>query len=92
MVVCSPLRLPRKFFREERPPDAEKDFLRQFRHRMQIIYMVMSQVLPYGDFEWISPDTFNQEQILSIHENSEAGYVFEVDLEYPTELHNLQSD
>ncbi|GFQ87084.1 uncharacterized protein TNCT_173661 [Trichonephila clavata] len=52
----------------------------------------MSQALPYGDFKWISPHTFNTEQILSIHENSEVGYVFEVDLEYPTKLHNLHSD
>ncbi|GFT05192.1 protein NYNRIN [Trichonephila clavipes] len=51
----------------------------------------MSKVLPYGDFKWISPDTFNKEQILSIPENSEVGYVFEVDLDYPTELHNLHS-
>ncbi|GFT03817.1 uncharacterized protein NPIL_449541 [Nephila pilipes] len=52
----------------------------------------MSQALPYGDFKWISPDTFNKEQILSMRENSEVGYIFEVDLEYPTELHNLHSD
>ncbi|GFT96395.1 uncharacterized protein NPIL_66591 [Nephila pilipes] len=33
----------------------------------------MSQALPYSDFKWISSDTFNKEQILSIHENSEVG-------------------
>ncbi|GFW07186.1 uncharacterized protein TNCV_3693801 [Trichonephila clavipes] len=52
----------------------------------------MSQALPYGDFKWISPDTFNKEHILSIPENSEVGYIFEVDLDYPTELHNLHTD
>ncbi|GFW84575.1 uncharacterized protein TNCV_3107101 [Trichonephila clavipes] len=41
----------------------------------------MSQALPYGDFKWISPDTFNKEHILSIHENSKVGYIFEVDLD-----------
>ncbi|GFW95212.1 c2H2-type domain-containing protein [Trichonephila clavipes] len=39
----------------------------------------MSQALPYGDFKWISPDTFNKEHILSIPENSEVGYIFEPD-------------
>ncbi|GFX88648.1 protein NYNRIN [Trichonephila clavipes] len=42
----------------------------------------MSQALPYGDFKWISPDIFNKEHILSIPENSEVGYIFEVDLDY----------
>ncbi|GFT93243.1 uncharacterized protein NPIL_452571 [Nephila pilipes] len=52
----------------------------------------ISQALPFGDFKWISPDTFNKEQILSIHENSEVGYISEVDLVYPIELYNMHYD
>lgn len=50
----------------------------------------MSQSLPYGSFEWVNNhDTIN---IQSIPEDSEIGYIFEVDLHYPIELHELHKD
>ncbi|CAH2108777.1 unnamed protein product [Euphydryas editha] len=47
----------------------------------------MSQYLPVGGFEWVDPDTnFN------IPDTSEYGFILEVDLKYPDELHDLHSD
>ncbi|XP_045501419.1 uncharacterized protein LOC123698711 [Colias croceus] len=47
----------------------------------------MFQSLPVGGFEWIDSNTD-----YNVPDNSDFGYVLEVDLEYPDELHNLHSD
>ena len=45
----------------------------------------MSKPLPYGNFKWAEP---------KFYPNSDPGigHVYEVDLEYPEELHNLHND
>ncbi|XP_069364145.1 uncharacterized protein [Maniola hyperantus] len=47
----------------------------------------MSQYLPTGGFEWV-----NTETNFKVSDTSEIGYILEVDLEYPNELHDLHSD
>ena len=51
--------------------------------------LAMSKLLPYADFNWCDIDI---EQILNYDENSETGYLLEVDLEYPKELHDKHND
>ena len=49
-----------------------------------------SQYLPYEDFQWVKNiDGFD---VMSINEKSDTGYIFEVDLENPDELHELHND
>ena len=55
----------------------------------------MSQKLPADGFEWIKEDDlskFNANFIKNYDENSNKGYIFEVDVEYPKYLHKLHSD
>lgn len=52
----------------------------------------MSQLLPYAEFEWMSPVNFSVEWLLSIAVNSLVGYIFEVDLEYPPEIRDHHND
>ena len=50
----------------------------------------MSDYLPYGEFEWLKNiDKFDKNLI---NEKSVTGYILEVDLEYPDELHELHND
>ncbi|XP_015115958.1 uncharacterized protein LOC107040393 [Diachasma alloeum] len=49
----------------------------------------MSEYLPYGSFEWENPEAFN---VFNVSDHSPIGYILEVDLEYPLELHNLHKD
>ncbi|KAK3108822.1 hypothetical protein FSP39_016459 [Pinctada imbricata] len=49
----------------------------------------MSQTLPTHGFEWINP---NEVDHTSIPEEGDTGYIFEVDLENPRELHDSHSD
>lgn len=53
----------------------------------------MSQSLPEGKFEWMeNVENINVENLLdSIPENSNTGYIMVVDLEYPSELHDIHN-
>ena len=50
----------------------------------------MSEYLSYGEFEWL--ENIDEFDINSINEKSDSGYILEVDIEYPDELHELHND
>ncbi|XP_050060033.1 uncharacterized protein LOC126551227 [Aphis gossypii] len=52
----------------------------------------MSKHLPYGGFKWVKPIYFNANIILKMKDNQKKGYLFEVDLIYPKELHTKHND
>ena len=43
----------------------------------------MSQPLPYGGFQWVEPKLYTKEPGI--------GHIYQVDLEYPPELHDLHN-
>ena len=47
----------------------------------------MSEKMPYKDFEWSK-----ERDLKKIFKDEDVGYVLEVDLEYPEELHDLHND
>lgn len=49
----------------------------------------MSQYMPYGGFKWVEP---NLEGLNDFTETSPIGRIYEVDISYPKELHNLHND
>ena len=52
----------------------------------------MTHYLPYGRFKWLNKKEIDKFDLNSIKENSSDRYVIEVDLEYPSELHDLHND
>ena len=53
----------------------------------------MSQKLPVRDFKWIEDvSKIGEDFIKNYDENSDKGYIIEVDVEYPKNLHDLHSD
>ena len=52
----------------------------------------MSQYLPYSAFKWLSQKEIDRLDVDSIVENSPIGFLLEVNLEYPDELHELHND
>ena len=53
----------------------------------------MSQPLPTGKFIWINCDGFDPENIVNVlSKNNKYGYLLEVDVKYPKELHDLHND
>ena len=49
----------------------------------------MSQPLPYKNFEWLNPDTYEYFDVMSIEDDNKFGYILEVTLDYPKHLHDL---
>ena len=55
----------------------------------------MSKKLPVGNFKWVEKDDisiFDEEFITNYDKNSGKGYILEVDVKYPKDLHKLHSD
>ena len=52
----------------------------------------MSQYLPYGGFKWIKVNNEVVNRILDKSNNTKYGYLLEVDLDYPEELHDIHND
>ncbi|XP_070154034.1 uncharacterized protein [Polyergus mexicanus] len=50
----------------------------------------MSQSLPYEDFRWV--DDVTSVDLTSVTPNSPIGYILEVDLAYPSNLHDSHAD
>ncbi|XP_051167626.1 uncharacterized protein LOC127285571 [Leptopilina boulardi] len=79
---------------------ANNPFMENFNKNEEVKYIMyfdannlygwgMVQPLPYGGFEWVQvDDNFD----FNISDDSPFGYILEVDLDYPIELHNSHSD
>ena len=52
----------------------------------------MSQYLPTGNFKWLSNKKINNLNLNEYKEDSDRGFILEVDLEYPKELHKIHND
>lgn len=52
----------------------------------------MMQYLPLNDFQWCERTDFTPEEIMNMPDDSDIGYIFEVDLSYPEHLHDLHKD
>ena len=52
----------------------------------------MSQYLPYSRYKWLGKKEISYFCLNFISENSSVGYILEVDLDNPSELHDLPND
>ena len=55
----------------------------------------MCQYLPVGDFRWIGRyqrERLTAHKIMNMSDQADTGYVLEVDLRYPPELHHMHND
>jgi len=52
----------------------------------------MCQPLPTYDFAWLSEEEMTDFDVQEVPDDSEDGYILEVDLEYPEQLHDQHSD
>ena len=52
----------------------------------------MSEPLPVGGFKFLSEKEIAKLDLHSISDDNEIGYIYDVDLEYPKELHDLHND
>ena len=52
----------------------------------------MSQHLPSRNFRWLTPEEIEHLDLSVIAGNTQLGYIFEIDLKYPHDLHERRSD
>ena len=52
----------------------------------------MSQPMPCGEFHWLTDKQISKFCVDNISDESGVGYILDVDLEYPTNLHDSHSD
>jgi hypothetical protein len=52
----------------------------------------MKGYLPIGNHKWENPEEWNEGKILSIKSNANKGAIFEVDIDYPENIHDAHSD
>ena len=52
----------------------------------------MSEYLPYGGFKWLEVNNETTNKVLNARDDSLHGYLLEVDLEMPKELHDEHND
>ena len=48
----------------------------------------MMQKLATGGYMWEDVNNWNEERILNVKDDTERGYIFQLDLEYPKEIHD----
>ena len=48
--------------------------------------------MPVDSFEWMSEDELKSLDVTSLPDTADEGYIFEVDLDYPPEIHDEHSD
>ena len=51
----------------------------------------MCRKLPYGDFKWYY-GRMDEQRVMKYSDDDDIGYILEVDLDYPKELHDLHKD
>ena len=54
--------------------------------------MLIKDNLPINSFKWVKNIDQIEEKLMKINSNSSTGYILEVDLEYPKELHDIHND
>ena len=65
----------------------------QYLDAINLYGWAISQKLPVNNFKWVEDTSkINEEFIKNYDENSNKGYILEVDVKYPKKLHDSHSD
>jgi hypothetical protein len=76
-----------KYMKDQYDKNKESVFI-EYLDANNLYGWAMSKYLPYGNFKWSKTDI----DVLNVPDDSPKGYILEVDLLYPKELHDYHSD
>ena len=77
-----------KYMGDRFDPKSESSYL-QYQDANNLYGWAMSQPLPTGGFKWVD---VNPNKISELATRTDKGYILEVDVSYPRELHNPHND
>ena len=87
-AVCKYAEANNKHMGDRFDPKSESSYL-QYLDANNLCGWAMSQPLPTGGFKWVD---VNPNEISELATRTDKGYVLEVDISYPKELHNQHND
>ena len=88
MVSTKKVEANNKYMGEEYDESKESRYI-NYLDANNLYGLSMIQKLPYKNLKW--NDTLKEENIIN-HKKNNIGYILEVDLKYPKELHDLHND
>ena len=89
-AICRYAKANNKYIRNYNK-DKEESFL-QYLDDNNLCGWAMSQKLPVSGFKWKNTSKFTKEFLKKYDEDSNKGYILEVDVKYPKNLHGLHED
>ena len=87
-TTCKKVEANNKYMGSEYDSSKESSYINYF-DANNLYGLSMIQKLPYRSLKW--DDKITEEDIIN-YDNGRTGYILEVDLEYPKELHDLHND
>ena len=87
-AVCKYTSANNKYMGDRFNPNEDTTYL-QYLDANNLYGWAMSQTLPTGGFKWVD---VNQNEISELATRTDKGYLLEVDVSYPRELHNPHND
>ena len=87
-AVCKYASANNKYIGDRFNPKSESSYL-QYLDANNLYGWAMSQPLPAGGFKWVD---VNPNEISELATRTDKGYLLEVDVSYPKELHNPHND
>ena len=87
-TTCKKVEANNKYMGSEYDSSKESSYINYF-DANNLYGLSMIQKLPYRSLKW--DDKITEEDIIN-YEDGRTGYILEVDLEYPKELHDLHND
>ena len=87
-TTCKKVEANNKYMGSDYDSGKESSYI-NYLHANNLYGLSMIQKLPYRNLKW--DDKITEDDIIN-YNNGRSGYILEVDLEYPKELHDLHND
>ena len=78
-------------YMENYDPNIESSYLFYIDQNSLYSYVMQEHKLPVGGFEWLDEDELETLDPMSIPDEGNVGYIFEVTLKYPKHLHSVRA-
>ena len=88
-TTCKKVEANNKYMGDDYDSSKESSYIIFYLDASNLFGLSMIQKLQYRNLEW--DDKITEEDIIN-YKNGSMGYILEVDVEYPKELHDLHND
>ena len=87
---CKKLEANNKYMNEDYDKSKPSSYI-SYLDANNLYGLAMCKKLPYDDFKWYH-SRMDEKRVMKYSDDDDTGYILEVDLDYPKELHDLHKD